>query len=262
MRRNAQTILLIIGLLLFVAVATVALPALRNRGAEAERGVGPTFTATNDPIPIDLGGYLLGEELEKITVLNDLLAGRTVDPLVLAGALTVLLLGGMVVMGLILYLVMVRLDKMTVTTKSDPQFQEAVSSLEQREKAENRELAKVQPPTDIPPHTRPRYDAVATGLTLLLLAVFGTVAVAQTFFAGQTREFLGTLVPAWVPFTCVVSLIIAVLLALVVRPQYFANVTQQENRPVNWSTVWVAISGLIFLGVGTGLMLAIYTAGG
>ncbi len=262
MRRNAQTILLIIGLLLFVAVATVALPALRSLGTEAEGGVGPNFTTNNDPIPLDLGGYLLGEELEKITILNDLLAGRAVDPMVLAGALTVLLLGGMVVMGLLLFFLMGRLDRMTVNTKSDPQFQEAVNNLEQREKAENRELAKVQPPTDIPPHTRPRYDAIATGLTLLLIVVFGTIAVAQTFFSGETREFLGALVPAWVPFTCVVGLIAAVFLALTIKPQQFANVAQQENQPVNWSTIWVAISGLIFLGVGTGLMLAIRAAGG
>jgi hypothetical protein len=245
-----------------VGVATVALPALLNRGAEAEGGVGPTFTTNNDPIPIDLGGYLLGEELEKITPLNDLLAGRTVDPMLLAGALTVLLLGGMVVMGLILYLVMGRLGKMTVTTKNDPHFQEAVSNLEQREKAKNRELAKVQPPTDIPPHTRPRYDAIATGLTIVLLVVFAAIAVAQTFFAGETREFLGALVPAWVPFTCVVSLIAAVFVALIMRPERFANVAQRDNQPVNWSTIWVAISGLIFLGVGTGLMLAIRAAGG
>ncbi len=259
MNNTLRWILIIIGLLLFVGAATIMLPAIMDAlGGDG----GPLIETTNEPLTVTLAGYLLGDELTKIQFVNDVLNDREVDPLLYAiaaaGALTVAMFGMAIGLG-----IMMRLgDRLTTSTTNDEKYQQAVQTLQQREQEDNKRLAISQPPTPEPPHVHPRWDAFSTGFVIVMFVAFTTVMIVQTLRPDLTVDFLGTLVPVAIPLTLLIVLVTGVVLAFTLKPKRLAAVDGTDSLPVNWSVIWVVISGLIILGIGTGIMVALRSLGG
>ncbi len=252
MNRNVQIIGIIVVLLLVVGAASVLLPAIQEQilGSTGDLEVG--LETENEPIEIDLGGFLLGEELEQIPPLNDLLNGREVNPLLLLIGSLVLIGGAVVTFGLVLALIMRLLDRTVTNTYNDYDFQEASQNLETREKEENKELAKTQPPTDIPDHIRPRSQAyVFIGLIIFLVGI-AAILVAESLNVDIQVEI----------FVVGVTIVAAFAAILLIRPEQFTDPEKENAATLNWSTVWVILSGLVFLGIGLGLVVAIRSLAG
>lgn len=250
MNRNVQIIGIIVVLLL-IGVATVVLPAIQEQIVGGSN-LDVSLETENEPLEINLGGFLLGEELEKITPLNDLLNGREVNPLLLLIGSLVVVGGAVVTFGLVLALVMRLLDRSVSNTYSNESYQEAAKNLETREKEENKELAKIQPPTDIPEHNRPRSRAY----TLIALILFLT-GIGAIVFASSLNVDIQVGI-----FAVVVTVLVGIVALLTIRPEQFTDPEQEDAATLNWSTIWVAISGLIFLGIGLGLVVAIRSLSG
>src|SRR5690606_32183765 len=123
-------------------------------------GVG---TEETEMITIQLDQYLMGDVLVDIPGLNQL-NGVEVHPLVLAGILTAVFVGGLIAIGLPLAFIYVRLERQTEQIKEDPEFQEKVSNLEKQQKDALRELSQVHPPDPIPEHRMYRWDRISTSL--------------------------------------------------------------------------------------------------
>ena len=255
MKRTATWIVVIIVLLIGVAGLTVILPNLQS-GDGSEGGAG--IEARNDPVTVILSGYLLGDEIQKIGFISDAFDGQSVDPIILLFAMTFIVVVGVAAIGVGLIVGVRFLDKIISRTKDDPGYQEHVRHMQQQTKEESAELKKSRPPDPIPEHKRPRRDAIATGLVILLFVAFSSILVFSAVpIAGE--RFL---VPVWIPATLFALLIAAVILAFTLKSRSFEHIDEQEKRPVNWATIWVALSGLVFLGIGTGLMIYVRSLGG
>ena len=260
MKGNLRTIVAIVALLLLVGAATLVLPWLQQQNSSSESS-GALIETNNDPITVSLGGYLLGDELVKVAPLQGL-EGKEVNPLVWSLIIMGILIVGIGGLATVLYLVILLLDRITTRTKEDPAFQTKVTQMEQRQKEVFKELEKTQPPTPIPDHNRPRWNAISTALVIIMFVAFAAIAVAQTLRPGMQVELLGTLMPVAVPIVLVAMLLAAVILVITVKPRRLAAVDTTDNEPVNWSALWVAVSGLVFLGIGLGLLFAVRTTVG
>jgi len=234
------------------------LPALRDSaGGEG----GPLLETSNEPLTINLGGFLLGEELEKITLLKDIVDGEAVDPLVLAGVMVSMLVVGVAAIAVFLIVLMKSLDKRVIGVQNDEAYQEATRNLEQREKADKQALLESQPPTPMPNHKRPRWDAFSTAVVIIMFAALAGVAVIQTLRPDLTVEIAGTLVPVAIPGMLLIMLVTGIILIFTLKPTRLAAVDETDYEPVNWSVVWVTLSGLILIGIGTGMVVAIRSMG-
>ncbi|HSM55783.1 MAG TPA: hypothetical protein VK879_06465 [Candidatus Sulfomarinibacteraceae bacterium] len=269
-----RTWLIIIGLLLFSGLASLVWINVSDGagggldlGLDRALAVSPGSMAVEDElITIQLDQYLLGEVLVTIPGLREL-NGVQVHPLVIAGILTAVTLGGLLAMGLPLAFIFARLEQQTATLKEDPEFQEKKSNLENRKKEQLRELAEKQPPDPIPSHEMPRWATVSTSLIILFFVILAGYALADTFYPGGEIHLANdVLVNPALPVAGSLGLITLLILGAAIsrrRPaDAGAEVEARDGAAIPWGAIWVIVSGLIFLGIGTGLMLAIRSAGG
>ncbi|MFW5941982.1 MAG: hypothetical protein ACOC9X_01880 [bacterium] len=267
-----RTWLIIIGLLLFSGLASLVWINVSEGGGidlglDQALALSPGSVAVEDElITIQLDQYLLGEVLVTIPGLREL-NGVQVHPLVIAGILTAVTVGGLLAVGLPLALIFARLEQQTAAVKEDPQFQEKQSNLENREKERLRELTEKQPPDPIPSHEMPRWATVSTSLIILFFVILVGYALADTFYpSGEIRLANDVLLNPALPVAGGLGLIALLILGAAISRRGpgdgAAEVEAGDDAAIPWGAIWVIVSGLIFLGIGTGLMLAIRSAGG
>lgn len=264
-----RTWLIVIGLLLFSGVASLGWIALSDSGTGAffdinqalNVDIGMPVETETELVTIQLDQYLLGEVLVEAPLIQRL-DGVQVHPLLLAALLAAFIVGGIVGMGLPLAFIYVRLDRETEATKEDPEFQEKRQTLEQREKEELKERNERQPAGDIPSHEMPRWRKISTSLVILFFVILIGLALSDTFVPeGEVRVGNTFLDPA-VLVSGALALVTALVLAVYYSRGADVAFDAGDDAEIPWGTIWVVISGLIFVGIGTGIMLVIRGAGG
>lgn len=245
------TWLIVIGLLIFAAIASALWPAIAGSldlGLGGGPAIGGEIETTLEGIP--LPDWLAG--LPGMDAVTDD-EGRMSPWLVLAviGALvTGLIVGGGLVMGLLYRL----LDRQTRNVKADPKFNEQAAALAQREKERLQQAVQSRPPDPIPDHKRSRWSVVATALIIIFLVFLTGLAVADTLYADVDTGLSNPVLAVAGGFALFALLIVA---AVIWRRGRIGE--SNENAPVSWGMIWVVVSGLIFLGIGLGLTLAMRT---
>ncbi|MDT8305341.1 MAG: hypothetical protein RRC07_05350 [Anaerolineae bacterium] len=250
-----RTWLIIIGLLVFGAVASVAWPAivdsinldfdlsLAGRSGEVEQESGSI------PLPAWLAG------LPGVDAVVDDSGG--VHPLLVFVVLAALFVGLIAGAGIVLGLLVRVLDRQVRQVKSDSEFQESAAALARREQERLRARSQSQPSSDMPAHQHPRWSVVATSLVVLFFVLLLGFALADTLYpSGPIELASGRWVDPAVPWS-IGLVVFALLLILVVVRSRGAALGGNENQPVSWNMIWVVITGLVFLGIGIGLTLAI-----
>lgn len=257
MKGNLQTIGVVIALILFGGIATVGIP-----WAQSQFSGGPqtSLIEESELITIDLEVYLLGEVLIVTPGLKEL-DGLEVHPMALAGILTAITIGALLAVGVPLGIIYSRLDDTTTAVKDDEDFKTAVAELDKQHTAEKKAWAKSSPPDGIPSHQLPRWSMASNIMIGVFFMLTVGVVVAQTF---TSYEVIGLFTAegraAW-PTIGVFSAIALVGMLLFLRPNQLLTIDESDFAAVPWGTIWVIVSGLIFLGVGMGLMVAVRAAG-
>jgi hypothetical protein len=248
------TWLIIIGLLIFGAIASVAWPAIiasLDSGLGLSLGAGPAGGVQPlEPVPLPAWmSSLPGVE----AVAGD---SGELNPLLVLVVITALLVGLVVGTGLVIGILLRLLDRQTRNVKGDSEFQEKLAAQQQREKERIRALAQEQPPSQIPDHERPRWSTVATSLVILFFVFLAGFAMADTFYPGGAIELAGgRSVDAGLSLAGSLTLL-TLLIILLVTPRRAVQSATGERRPVSWNMIWVIVTGLVFLGIGIGLTLA------
>jgi hypothetical protein len=249
-----RTWVIIIGLLLFAAVASVAWPAIVDSLnldldlSGSGRGAGELETALDGiPVPDAVAG------LPGISALVD--DEERISPWLVLAAISALIISLIVGTGLVLGILFRLLDRQTRQVKADPEFNENAAALAQREKERLQQRAQEQPPTPMPSHERPRWSLVATSLVILFFVLLVGFAVGDTLYGGATDNG-GDPVLALVLGLGLAALLVMVAAILLRRGRPYVS---NENASISWGVIWVVISGLVFLGIGLGLTLAMRT---
>ena len=261
-----RTWLIIGGLILFSGLASlvwVNVSAQDGAGGLGLPGVNLDLSIdVGEPVTIQLDQYLLGEVLVDAPLIRNL-QGVEVPSLLLAAILAVVTVGGIIAMGLPLALIYVRLDRQAEEVKEDESFQERRADLEKKETERLKALSEARPPTPIPGHVMPRWAAVSTALVVLFFVILVSFALADTFYPDGDVELASNLfVDPAIICSAVLGIISVMTLAATMGRREENEEEAERERRVPWGAIWVALTGFIFLGIGTGLMLAIRSAGG
>ena len=263
-----RTWLIIGGLLLFSGLASLAWISLSGQdgagGLElpgVEMGL-DLSVEVGEPVTIQLDQYLLGEVLVDAPLISQL-QGVQVPSLLLAGILAVITVGGIIAVGLPLALIYMRLDRQAEQVKEDESFQESRAALDKKETERLRALNEAQPPTPIPAHEMPRWAATSTMLIVLFFVVLISYVLADTFYPDGDVELASNFFvnPALI-LSAVLGIVTVVAMAGRLGRTGEAGDEEQGESRIPWGAIWVALTGFIFLGIGTGLMLIIRSGGG
>ncbi len=131
-----------------------------------------------------------------------------------------------------------------------------------REKEALIEAKKVRPAHKAPDHTEPRWSVVSTSLLILLFVWFFGMIVNFTLVpSGEYVLASGKLINS---ASLVVGTMIAITLIVIftrIRAQRLADVDQTDNAGIPWDFIAVLVSGLLFVGIGLGIMVYLINAG-
>lgn len=272
-----KTWLVIVGLLLFSGLASVFWLSAGDVGIGGNGlfnlGEGVTLDGSAlveqdvEPVTIRLDDYLLGEVLVDVPLLREL-NGVEVHPMVLTGILAAIFLGGLLAVGVPLGLIYIRLDKQAETVKEDPEFQAAQQRLEEREKEWRKEQEAERPSASASDEASAEGRSFAftftTVGTAILFAIFISFALAETFYPeGEILLASGVLLDPVVIIMAVMLLLTTLILLAIFRPRRATTPAEAsgDDQPIPWGTIWVVLTGLVFVGIGTGLVLAVRAMG-
>lgn len=264
-----RTWLIIGGLLLFSGLASMTWIAVGDQVGlpfPVDLGAAPdlNLATESEPVVIQLDQYLLGEVLVEAPLISRL-DGVEVHPLLLAGILTAITVGGLVAAGIPLAIIYVRLDQQSVSLKEDPEFQEGQSAVESRHKERFKEMNERAPAQPGTGQEAPLWAVLSVVLAVLFFVILIGFALADTFYPQGEIELAGALVDPAVPLAGALSLLSLLVMAAFNRRASLApeeETESEEEGGIPWSTIWVVVTGLIFIGVGIGIMLVIRGAGG
>lgn len=170
--------------------------------------------------------------------------------LVLVGLLVliVVVMGGI---GTALYAIFYFGSEQVTSVKMDNAYQAKASALETARKAAYKQALAAQPPTPIPSHERASWSAISTSLVIAFLCFVAGV-ISQLNFAPDANGLI------WGGGAAVVGLALSLLAFNAARMR---QVDAADTRQIPWGAIWVVATGIIFLGLGLGLMMLIRASG-
>lgn len=269
MERNESrmTWAIIIGLVLVGAFASAVWPTLSaqlsGRSTQAVR-------EPAKPIVIEIEKYLLGNEIigligdaspDALDWLNENINGRELSQPVAIGIFAALAIGSLLLVGAPIAMIYTRLEKQTSTVREDEGYQLAVSALEKQQKAEIKELQQAKPGRI---HGDPVQDRRGFSYTMAFLGViFAWVIgiVAGHAMYGSDLVVSGNQLVNPVSIVSTISLVVALVAFFLyfrfVRKPEDIDPSQTDYAPVSWGWLWVVVSGMLIVGVGTGLAVTL-----
>jgi hypothetical protein len=265
-----MTWLIIIGLIVVGGLASAVWPAI---SAELNIGRAGELAAARpepEPIVIEVEDHLLGELL-VVPGLGEFLAenvdGLEISQPLAIGILVAVTVGSLVFLAGPLALIYTRLEKSASTVQEDENFKTAVSALEKRQQAELKEKKQAKPA-----HIRGNEASDRRGFAY-------TMAFLGIIFAWVVGAIIGHMISGGDMITTEngrlinpVSIATLVVLAITLAGffVYFRFIRKPEEidpaetdyAPVSWGWIWVVVSGLLIVGVGTGLAMNLIASGG
>jgi hypothetical protein len=260
---SGLTWLVIIGVLVFGAALTALWPTISDQlnigGSSA-----PRVPAEPENIVIDVAQFPAGDALIQVPFIRDNIDGLKFTPIVAAGLLVAMAVGGTLALGLPLAFIYTLLSKQTAAVTESESFKTARANLENRQNERIKAWQAAQPQTPMPAaEPRARWMLLSMTPLILLFVWFSGLALGHSLYGDTMWEINGRLVsPIQVLNLLLVVVTVIVLIVVARRIQPEAVVSgATDYQPVNWGMLWVLISGLLIVGVGTGLAFALRAGG-
>jgi len=244
---------IIFALLIATGLITALWPALTTN--LLERDAAGTGAATRVPVevhPIELDipalslpgvGQVGGETLE-------------ISPFLAVAALTGLIIGAVVLMGVPLAFIYVLLDRQRDRVVVSKEFQEKQAVLEKREKERLKRMSEGRTIMPKPEHRMPTWSALSTALIILLFVIFFGMVINYTFIPHGELVLDGDrVINSAVPIVGGLALVTLVVLAWYLRPQRIEAVDASDSGSIPWDFIAVLITGLIMIGIGIGVIV-------
>jgi hypothetical protein len=259
---SAKNWIIAIGLLIFAGIASAAWLYFSSQDSA---GGSSTQLPPSEPVPviIQVEDYVLGSDLLQIGPINDINGTEINQELVILVAfalLTALVLG----LGLAITSISWFTSRQVTAVVADEGYQKARTNLDKLEKERLKELHEHQPTGNLKTEEQSaRSSWFATSLVIILLVWITGLTLSVTFLADITWNIVGIEVSAALVVNLLLILTAAAILYVVARTHEPAELSSgvTDNYPINWGTVWVLVTGLIIVGIGTGLAIAMRSIG-
>jgi hypothetical protein len=259
MRDSWKNWIIILGLLVFAGLASAGWLWLSEELSTGESKELQQVEEEPVVITLDVQNALLGEDLMKIPFIRDNIDGLQLtasQAIILAAVVTVFGVGAI---GVPLAILSVLLGRQSAKVYADESYQAHVTELENRKKAWLKEWNQEQPVSkEESPVQTSRWSKWATSIVILIFVWIGGLLLGNAIFQGEEVEIGGQLVNPVAILNLFLILLTVVTLVAVFRSNPAAdpdsNVT--DYRPVNWGWVWVVLSGVLIVGMGIGLAVA------
>jgi hypothetical protein len=254
-----KTWIIVAGLLIFAGIASATIPFLIDQLNNSDepstsRETHPTVTT------IDVSELpFIGEVLVEIPFIAENIQGLSITLLQAFGVIFGVVLVTVGAFGVLITLLVFIPSRWINNVYADKGYQEAQTELEERQKASLKNLQQEQPLAEpVEAERRIRWSAVTFGLIVVVLVWVTSVLLAFGLFQNETISIGGFDISAvaLLSLVSVVVTIIVLYLALRRRDPTELETAESDNKPVNWGAIWVIVTGLLVVGIGTGLAIA------
>jgi hypothetical protein len=254
-----KTWIVVAGLLIFAGIASATIPFLIDQLNNSDepstsRETHPTVTT------IDVSELpFIGEVLVEIPFIAENIQGLSITLLQAFGVIFGVVLVTVGAFGVLITLLVFIPSRWINNVYADKGYQEAQTELEERQKASLKNLQQEQPLAEpVEAERRIRWSAVTFGLIVVVLVWVTSVLLAFGLFQNETISIGGFDISAvaLLSLVSVVVTIIVLYLALRRRDPTELETAESDNKPVNWGAIWVIVTGLLVVGIGTGLAIA------
>lgn len=255
-----KTWILVAGLLIFAGIASATIPFLVEQLNNREEPV--TLRETHPTVTtVDVSQLpFIGEVLVGIPFIAEKIQGLPITMLQAFGVAFGVVLFAVGATGVLITLLVFIPSRWINNLYADESFQEAQNELVQREQAALKERQQGQPSAGpVEAEKGIRWSAITLGLIIVVLVWVASVSLAFGLFQDETIT-IGSLQISAVAFFSLISVVITIIilyLALRRRDPAELETAESENKPVNWGTLWVIVTGLLVVGIGTGLAIAL-----
>jgi uncharacterized membrane protein (DUF485 family) len=252
-----------IGLLIFAGLASATWLWFSSQDSGSEGASAEVPAAEPLPVVIQFKDYVLGSDLLQIDAVSEL-DGTTITQgqvVIVAFIVTTVVVVGL---GVILTLLSWFTSRQVTAVESDEDYLAAINVLNDRQKELVKEL-KGEQPTNQPQAAAKRagWSWFATSLLIIILVWITGLILGVTFLDDVTWNIFGLEVNASSAVNLILILITAVILYVYVRRRDPTDLQsgKTDYQPINWGTVWIVVTGLLIVGIGTGLAVAMRSIG-
>ena len=171
--------------------------------------------------------------------------GDTINEFMAIILLSVIVIGSVIGAGIPLVFIYRALDTTTTGVVKDEAYQANLTAIANREKAQIKALAKSQPAGKAPSHDESGWTATSTALTMGFLFSLVGAAFSDNFAGGANQ--MNTV---WM-FT-ITGLVIGFLTL------NYGRVRQSDDtqaNPIDWGMIYIVLTGILVVGLGTGIMM-------
>lgn len=253
-----KTWAIVIGLLIFTGVASAAFLWFSNQAeSQTDSQVAAEERETN-PITVSVGDYVLGDELLGIPFISENIEGVQINPwlvVISSFVLVAALVGGI---GLFLALISMISSRQVSKVYADESFHAAVATLSQHDKESLQEKQETRPVDTSPaPEKRLRWSLITSALLIVILVWTAGLVFGVAFLGDTTWNLLGAEVNAVSFINLILLAVTIIIIAATIRAHEPGELdsSKTDNNPVNWSYVWIILSGALILGIGAGLAI-------
>ena len=142
---------------------------------------------------------------------------------------------------------------------TDEGYLAAEAELDKRAAAQLKAVNEEKALTEPHPERSERWSTISTSIVILIFVWLAGLMLGLSIFGDTTYEVNGREVSPVTIINGILILITIVVLVLAARARKPGALDNPENDydPVNWGYIWILLSGLIIVGIGTGLAIAL-----
>ncbi len=259
-----KTWIIVAALLIFAGLASAVIPFLADQlgGAQETESTVERHPAVTT---IDVTQLpFIGEVLIDIPIIAENIQGLPISmtqAFAIGFGVVLISVGGL---GLLIAVIALIFSKWVNNVYADENYQAAEAELSKRQQTLLKQRQESQPPIEpVPATTRARGTTLVFGFLIVLLVWVTTVLLGYGLYGDETIS-IGSLQLSAVAGLSLIAVILTIVILYLLfrrRDPLTLNNPESDYKPVNWGTIWVIVTGLLVVGIGTGLAIALTSTG-
>ena len=181
-----------------------------------------------------------------------------IEPVVALISLTLFVLGGIIITGIIITVLYTFLDKLRHKTVDSDEYKEHELALTNKEKEYFKEVRQGREAQSAPEDPgMPRWSAVSTSIVILIFVALTGMVISLTFWPHWIEIIDDTLRAPGIAVIGVLCLITLIILIWRMSPAKIEKVESSDSQGIPRDTLAIILTGVLILGLGIGFTIYI-----